>query len=266
MKLMLQLVAVLGTASLGATGVQAQVFDAGVPAGYTCTGTCGVSGANGSVTLAPNGGSQFGWISTDRGALRNPLGILGTTNGSTLLSSAFTASAGQALSFSFNFITSDGANHFTDYGFVRLIGLSGTAILFSARSLPGGNTVPGFGLPGLAPGVAITPSSTPIIRGAPSFSPLGSSSGECFGSVGCGMTGWLRAEYVVPVADTYRLEFNVFNMVGTGYQSALAFDFGSGSGGTPVVTPSVVPEPGTCALTVTGLLGLVGVARRRRTT
>src|SRR3712207_7556354 len=51
---------------------------------------------------------------------QDPLGIAGTTNGSVLRSSTFTPTAGQTLSFTFNYITSDGAG-FSDYAYVRLI-------------------------------------------------------------------------------------------------------------------------------------------------
>ena len=179
------------------TGVQAQVFNGGLPAGYVCTAAvaasgCGTSAASGSVTLAPGGGSQFGWVSTSGGNSRNPLAIAGTTNGSTLTSGTFTATAGQALGFSFNYITSDGSG-FADYAFVRLLSTApGVApiVLFTARTTPTGNTVPGFGLPGLAPGVTLSPPSTPIIPGAPTFAPGGVAG--CF-AAGCGFTGWITA-------------------------------------------------------------------------
>lgn len=265
--------AVLGGLAVISVPASAQVFDDGVPAGYTCTGNCGTSGANGDVTLAPGGGSAFGWISTDGATTQNPLSISGTTNGTTLTSSAFTATAGQALSFGFNYITSDGAGY-SDYAFVRLLGGADPIILFTARTNEeaGGNTVPGFGLPGISEGVTLKPASTPIKPGSgsedggPLFSPLGSSSGGCY-DVGCGFTGWIFAQYLIPTAGEYQLQFGVFNFSDSNYDSALAFDFATGVGGVPQVPtdPSVVPEPGTVLLTASGLLALVGVSRRRRT-
>jgi hypothetical protein len=252
--------------SLGA-GANAQVFNSGLPAGYTCNAAvstaCGTSGASGSVTLAPGGGSQFGFVTTAGGNVRNPLGISGTTNGTTLTSGSFTSTAGQTLSFAFNYITSDGAG-FSDYAFVRLISGSGAPpiVLFTARTTTTGNTVPGFGLPGLAPGVTLSPPTTPIIPGAPTFAPGGVAG--CF-NTGCGFTGWIIANYVVPTADTYRIEFNVFNFTDQIFESALAFDFSTGTGGTPEVPGgNVVPEPSTYALVATGLVGLIGLKRRRR--
>jgi len=244
----------------------AQVFNGGLPAGYVCTAAntdaaCGTSAASGSLTLAPGGGSRFGWISTNGGSVRNPLGIAGTTNGTTLTSGNFTTTAGQSLGFAFNFITSDGAG-FSDYAFVRLLSTTGAPpiILFTARTSTTGNTVPGFGLPGLAPGVTLSPPTTPIIPGAPTFAPGGIAG--CF-STGCGFTGWINANFT-PTAGTYQLEFNVFNIADTAFQTGLAFDFSTGDGGTPVPPgPNVIPEPSTYLLLGTGLLALAAVRRRR---
>lgn len=266
--------------ALCAPPAAAQVFNGGLPPNYTCTGTCGTSGASGDVTLAPGGGTQFGWVGTRfNSPAANPLNIPETTNGSRLLSSTFTTTAGQSLSFWFNYITSDGVDaeqSFADYAFVRLVSTDpGTApiVLFTARTTPSGNTVPGFGLPGLAPGVTLTPGTTPIIPGdpndpddgGPEFVGLGDDSGACYGA-GCGYTGWIQASYVVPLAGTFRLEFNVFNLIDENFQSALAFDYAIGAGGTPTVPggPTVIPEPSTYALVGAGLLGLAAVRRRRR--
>ena len=140
----------------------AQVFNGGLPAGYVCTATaltaCGTSAASGNLTLAPGGGSRFGFVTTSGGSNRNPLGIAGTTNGTTLTSGSFTTTAGQSLGFAFNYITSDGAG-FSDYAFVRLLSTTGAPpiVLFTARTIETGNTVPGFGLPGIAPGVSLSP-------------------------------------------------------------------------------------------------------------
>lgn len=84
-----------------------------IPAWWTCTGNCGTDGADGVVTLSPTGNSYYEWVSTNGGisgvgAL--PSGALGSeTDGSTLATSVFSATAGTALSFYFNYVTSDGA-------------------------------------------------------------------------------------------------------------------------------------------------------------
>ncbi len=110
-----------------------------------------------------------------------------------LLASPFTATAGQPLSFRFNNITSDGSSTFPDYAFVRLVGGTEPILLFTAQTPPSGNTVPGFALPTIAPGVTPTPSATPIIatgyappEPGPVFGPLGERNGLCF-YFGCGI-------------------------------------------------------------------------------
>lgn len=162
-----------------------------VPSGWTCTGNCGSLGADGVVTAPPSGSSTYQYVTTESGlsgvgAL--PSGTLGgETNGSTLTTSMFSANAGDALNFNFNCVTSDGAG-FADYAWAGLFDSSNNlaALLFTARTLPTGDIVPGAGMP--LPSATLTPSSVPIIGGGPAWSPLGSSSGSCFSS-GCGYTG-----------------------------------------------------------------------------
>jgi hypothetical protein len=131
--------------------------------------------------------------------------------------------------------------------------------LFTARTTPSGNTVPGFGLPGLGAGVTLSPITTAIIGGAPDFSPLGSSSGTCFAS-GCGYTGWIEMDYTFTTAGMYSLGFGVTNALDTAFDSAFAIAGVSvnnvpidGGGGS-------VPEPGTLVLAglALGMLRLSG--------
>src|ERR1700730_6010801 len=161
-----------------------------IPSGWTCAVNCGSSGADGVVTLSPTGNSSFQWVSTFTGldgvgAL--PTGALGMeTNGSTLATSVFSASAGTSLSFFFNYVTSDGAG-FSDYAWAELFNSSKTpvALLFTARTEPTGSIVPGTGLPN--PLATLNPASVPIIGGGPALSPLGPSSRDLF-AAGLGIT------------------------------------------------------------------------------
>lgn len=231
-----------------------------LPAGWTCTANCGTLGADGVVTTSPEGGT-YGYVSSDFGVLDSGIGLGSETNGSRARTSLFSASAGDDLEFYFNYVTSDGAG-FADYAWVRLLNssLSQVALLFTARTTPGGDTVPGFGMPALAPGVVLDPATTPIIAGGPAWSPLGSSSGTCF-STGCGYTGWIGMTYEIAAAGNYYLEFGVVNWSDSAFDSGLAFD-GILVGGVPI--DGTVPEPASLALLGIGLAGL-GAMRRRKT-
>ena len=197
-----------------------------------------------------------------------PTGALGMeTNGSTLATSVFSASAGTALSFYFNYVTSDGAG-FSDYAWAELFNSSKTpvALLFTARTEPSGSIVPGTGLPN--PLATLNPGSVPIIGGGPAWSPLGPSSGTCF-DAGCGYTGWVNSSYVIPTAGDYYLEIGAVNWQDKAFDSGLALD-GVTVGGVPITPPPggggpppvSTAEPGTLALLSVGLLALV--ARKRK--
>ncbi|MDR0775236.1 MAG: NF038132 family protein [Azonexus sp.] len=229
-----------------------------------CTGNCGTMGANGVVTAAPIGNGDYQYVSTSGGATGvGSLNVSGVnqTNGSLYVSDSFSASAGDSLHFYFNYVTSDGSGSYTDYAWAALRPTDGGAdiILFTARTTPTGNTVPGFGLPGLADGVVLDPASTPIIPGAPTWSALGSDSGSCYTGGGCGYTGWIGMDYLFADGGLYSLVFGVTNVGDTAYASGLAFA-GLTVNDKPI--DGTVPEPATLTLMLAGL-GLAGALRRR---
>ena len=250
----------VGALALFATTASAQQFSGGMPAGWSCVGNCGTLGANGVVTLAPGGGTQYGYVSTAGGVGGggNLLNLGGETNGSSLTSTSFSATGGDILKFNFNYVTSDGSSYI-EYAWARLLdaSFSQVALLFTARTTPAGNTVPGFGMP--APAATLVPASTPIIGGGPAWAPLGGSSGACW-SAGCGYTGWVQASYSIASAGNYYLQFGVTNWADQAFDSGMAFD-GITVNDTPI---SSIPEPSTVALMATGLLGVFGIARRRK--
>jgi hypothetical protein len=235
-----------------------------LPSGWTCTGTCGASGADGVVTLSPTGNSSYQWVSTTGGSYgvgALPTGVLGgETDGSTLATTIFSATGGTALNFYFNYVTSDGAGY-ADYGWAELFDSSNSpvALLFTARTVPSGSIVPGSGMP--APLATLAPASVPIIGGGPAWSPLGGSSGDCY-AAGCGYTGWVNSNYIIPTAGNYYLEIGAVNWSDTAYDSGLAMD-GVTVGGVPITPPAGVPEPASLTLLALGLSS-VGLLRRKK--
>jgi hypothetical protein len=228
---------------------------------WTTVGNSGTLGADGVVPLSPFGDSQYGWVSTNNGVDGVGLpGIGGSgtpTNGSTVTSPLFSANAGDALEFYFNYVTSDGSG-FADYAWAEVLdnSFNQVALLFTARTTESGNTVPGFNMPPL--NATLDPANTPIIAGGPAWSPLGDSSGRCYAE-GCGYTGWIKASYNLAAAGTYALRFGVVNWTDTAYDSGLAFDGATIAGkpiepGTPIPTPALLP----------GLIGMGVAAWRKR--
>jgi hypothetical protein len=262
-----QLATIAGALVFVATSASAQQFNSGIPASWNCVGVCGALGANGVVVSPPNPAStQYGYVTTAGStASANLPGVGGTgnaTNGSLLQSSAISITAGQNLSFYFNYVTSDGAG-FADYAWARLLNagsMTQAALLFTARTnaTPGGSIVPGFAMPD--PEATLTPASVGIQVGT-TWSPLGTYSGSCW-STGCGHSGWILSEFLVASAGNYILEFGVTNWNDQIYHSGMAFD-GLALDGVIIPTPTV-PEPISIVLLGSGLAGIAAARRRRR--
>ena len=220
----------------------------------TCVGNCGTLGADGVVSVSPLGG-DYQYVSTDQGVSGvSPYNLGGETTGSKFTTSLFSANAGSLLDFYFNYVTSDGAG-FADYGWARLLNGDGSeaALLFTARTQASGNIIPGQGLP--IPDAAI-PTAT-IIPGGPAWSPLGSSSGDCF-AAGCGYTGWVESIFTIATAGDYMLQYGVVNWSDDSFQSGLAVD-GITVDGDPI---SPVPLPAALPLMFSAL-GALGFVRHK---
>lgn len=256
---------VLALVFIGSGGIaRAQVFDGGLPAGWECVGNCGTAAADGAVTLAPAGGERYGWVSNANGnadVLLPGVSVpADSADGSTLRSHVFTVQAGQVLTFSFNYVSTDGSD-FTDYAWARLLDADGgpATVLVTARTSPGGDAVPGFDMP--AAQADIMPPFAGIGGGPLLWSPLGADSGSCYAQP-CGQTEWIDATYTFGVAGRYMLEFGVVNWFDESADSGLAFD-AIALDGVPL-TP--VPEPGHPGMLAAGLLvlGLAARVVRRR--
>lgn len=216
-----------------------------------CIGNCGESVVNGADVIGalPSGGTSYNWVSTSFGQTgAGQLAGFGGTNGSSLTSDAFYAAAGSKVEFYFNYVTSDGAGY-ADYAWSQLIGASSSTSLFTARTKPTGSIAPGFGLPGVT--ATLSPTEVPIVSGAPTWAPLGGSSGNCW-SAGCGYTGWIKSTYEIQTSGTYQLAFGVTNWDDTAYDSGLAFQglllngsvIGDGSSANNPLLPSNIGPNG----------------------
>jgi hypothetical protein len=237
-----------------------------------CFGNCGTaSGADGVVTAPPSGGT-YGWISTlgGLGGFGQISGV-GGTNGSSQ-SITFTTTGPATLTYHYNYVTSDGAG-FADYAWSELLNVTNTHVawLFTARTTPSGDTVPGQDMP--AVDATLTPGNAPINPGAPIWSPLGGdgsspdgfnnrSSGACW-ATGCGYTGWIKSEFDIASAGTYTILFGVTNWDDQDFDSGLAFG-GITVGDVDIPIPGQVPIPAALPLFASGLAGLGWLARRRK--
>ena len=82
MKLATQILAAAAVAAIS-QAASAQSFSSGIPAGWTGVGSYGTLAANGVVTLAPGGGTQYGYVSTVNGVTGvSPFSLSGNRTGS----------------------------------------------------------------------------------------------------------------------------------------------------------------------------------------
>lgn len=241
-----------------------------VPTGWTYQGNAGSGTADGVVSASPVMGGGYSYVSTNNGlngvgALDGVGGSGSPTDGSVLTTSVFSAAAGDALEFYFNYVTSDGSGY-ADYSWARLLDGAGAqvALLFTARTNPGGNTVPGFSMP--EPEAVLSPGLVTITPGGPEWSALGGSSGSCY-ATGCGFTGWIKSSFSIAAAGDYALQFGVTNWNDEAYASGMAIA-GATIGGTPIDPnepgPAPVPLPAAGWLMIAGLGGLAALRRKRR--
>ena len=240
-----------------------------IPAGWTCTGSCGSSGADGVVPLSPAGNPAYEWISTNGGiaGVGGLAGVTGaggrgsSTDGSTLKTITFAADANSLLNFDFNYTTADGFI-VSDYAWAELFNSENApvALLATARTTPGGNTIPGSNIS--APVGTLNPSMVTIQPGLTKWSPLGSSSGACFlgPTQGCGTTGWASSSFTIGTAGSYFLLFGVTNWDDEFFDSGLAVD-GVTVNGQPI-GGIAAPEPASLLLLGIGAVPLL--LKRRR--
>ena len=252
----------LGAALAMSVSAQAAVL----PSVGNFEGTAGVLGADGVVTLPPvEDATAYVYVTTNGSSYTEAgLDVGNEQNGSELTTFDFLADAGDILEYYFNYVTSDGAG-FADYAYAQLNNedMGTSELIFTARTTPSSDTVPGFALPGIAPGVTLDPASTAIIPGGPVWSPLGTTySGQCF-SAGCGYTGWIKSTYTIAEAGTYSFTFGVVNWNDTIWHSGLAIA-GLTIDGEVIIEPEVpaIPLPASVLLLPTALLALRSLRKK----
>lgn len=232
---------------------------------WICEENCGSMSANGVVSAPPGSAGNYGWVATylvlpEELTLTEPGRFSAPSLESRVRSPLFSATAGQTLTFYFNYVTSDGGmgSAPTDYAYARLIDSANNVVatLFTAKTVPSGDTVPGTGMAAID--ASLSPPTARVIDGAPQWSVLGADSSGTCRAQGCGYTGWIRSNYVVSTSGSYRLEVLAGNVRGDGFfQTGLAFDSPIFSG--QVVTNPVPDTPANVPTVNTAVLGTMAI-------
>jgi hypothetical protein len=147
---------------------------------------------------------------------------------------------------------------FAEYNFVSIR----NEVIGNTLAGVNGNTVPGFNM--ATTSSTLNPLSTPIIAGAPEWSALGSISETCY-DASCGFTGWISATYATALTGNYHLQLGVANVIDTKYQSGLTFA-GTTIAGISIGPISKIPLPGAIWIMMSGLIGVLGLNRRKSAT
>ena len=252
----------------GAASAATDLYDGSNQIG-TYEGKAGIGTANGDVGASPLGNKYLSVTtagSSYYGAGLSPK-LGGETNGSVLTTLSFSVEANDELEYYFNYVTSDGTSNYVEYAYAYLNNLDtgASTLIFTARTNPSGNTVPGFGMPPIAMGVELDPDTSPVAVKKTNWAELGGSSGTCYNVLGCGSTGWIQSLLTVETAGNYSLSFGVVNWGDIAYQTGLAIA-GIKVGGNVIIDPNtpVVPLPAAGWLLIAGLGGLGALSRRKR--
>lgn len=251
-------------AMMGSTAMAASLNGVG-----TYEGVAGVGSSNGDVGDSPTGSSYIYVTTAGSSYTGAGLGIGSETNGSVLTTNSFVGNAGETLSYNFNYVTSDGTASYVEYAYAQLTNLdtSAVSLIFTARTNPDNTqpASPGFGLPALDAAVTLNPATALINQGATTWSELGSNSGSCYNTAGCGSTGWVNSSLNLTETANYALTFGVVNWKDTAYNSGLAIS-GITVGDQVIIdpnNPSAVPLPASGLLLIGGLAGMVAARRRK---
>ena len=245
-------------------------------ADWVCTGSCGSLAQDGDVTLSPLGNAKYGYVSTGYSEAFgvSPLSLSDNkvgaeTNGSRIVSGAFSANADDSLNIQFNFVSTDG-NGYDDYAWARVVNAGDNSLvawIFTARATNSGSNkiIPGdvVGSAEFNPRDTLTNYADYEFNSKTAdWSALGSSNNICWqtDAKGCGYTGWLESSFKFAQTGSYKLEIGVTNWGDTAYDTGLAFDF-QNLNDSRIAAP--VPEPGSASLFLAGLC-LLGVAAYRR--